>query len=46
MNVGAIITHAVLSDDGQHLASAESGDLLFWSLQEKKYKSVIKKHEK
>ena len=35
-SVGAIITHAVISDDGLHLASAESGDLLYWSLDTKK----------
>ena len=35
-SLGAIITHAVLSDDGLHLASAESGDLLYWRLETQK----------
>ena len=35
-SLGAIITHAVLSDDGLYLASAESGDLLYWSLETRK----------
>ena len=32
-SLGAIITRAVLAEDGLHLAAAESGDLLYWSLQ-------------
>ena len=32
-SLGAIITHAVLTEDGTHLAAAESGDLVYWSLQ-------------
>ena len=32
-SLGAIITHAVVTEDGTHLASAESGDLIYWSLQ-------------
>ena len=32
-SLGAIITQVVLSEDGLHLAAAESGDLLYWSLQ-------------
>ena len=32
-SLGAIITHAVLAEDGLHLAAAESGDLLYWSLE-------------
>ena len=34
-SLGAIITHAVLTEDGTHLAAAESGDLIYWSLQSK-----------
>ena len=34
-SLGAIITRAVLAEDGLHLAAAESGDLLYWSLQSK-----------
>ena len=32
-SLGAIITHAVVTEDGTHLASAESGELIYWSLQ-------------
>ena len=32
-SLGAIITQVVLAEDGLHLAAAESGDLLYWSLQ-------------
>ena len=31
-SLGAIITHAVLTEDGLHLATAESGDLIYWNL--------------
>jgi WD40 repeat protein len=30
--LGAIITHALVTDSGSHIVSAESGDLLYWDL--------------
>ena len=34
--LGAIITHALVNEDGTHIVSAESGDVLYWDLKSKK----------
>ena len=39
-SLGAIITRAVLTEDGAHLAAAESGDLLYWSLRSRYIKMM------
>ena len=33
--LGAIITHALVTEDGSHIVSAESGDILYWTLQDR-----------
>ena len=30
--LGAIITHALVNEEGTHIVSAESGDLLYWDI--------------
>ena len=30
--LGAIVTHAVVNDEGDHVAAAESGEILYWNL--------------
>ena len=30
--LGAIITHALVNEEGTHIVSAESGDVLYWDL--------------
>ena len=34
-SLGAIITHALVTEDGSHIVSAESGDILYWTLQDR-----------
>ena len=34
--LGAIITHALVNEEGTHIVSAESGDLLYWDLKSRK----------
>ena len=34
-SLGAIITHAVVTETGEYIVAAESGDLLFWDLKTK-----------
>ena len=33
--LGAIITHAIVNEEGSHVVAAESGDLLYWDLNTK-----------
>ena len=33
--LGAIITHAIVNEEGSHVVAAESGDLLYWDLKTK-----------
>ena len=30
--LGAIITHAIVNEEGSHVVAAESGELLYWDL--------------
>ena len=30
--LGAIITHAIVNEEGSHVVAAESGELLYWNL--------------
>jgi len=34
--LGAIITHALVNEEGTHIVSAESGDVLYWDLESRK----------
>ena len=34
--LGAIITHALVTENGKYIVSAESGDVLYWNVAEKK----------
>ena len=33
--MGAIVTHALITEDGDKVIAAESGELLFWDLETK-----------
>ena len=33
--LGAIVTHAVVNDEGDHVAAAESGEILYWNVNTK-----------
>ena len=34
--MGAIITHALVTEDGRFTVAAESGDVLYWNMKERK----------
>ena len=34
--LGAIISHALVNEEGNYIVSAESGDILYWSIQDRK----------
>ena len=34
--LGAIITHALVNEEGTHIVAAESGDILYWDLKSRK----------
>ena len=34
--LGAIITHALVTEDGSITVAAESGDVLYWNMEERK----------
>jgi hypothetical protein len=33
--LGAIVTHAVVTDDGKFILAAESGNVMYWNVAEK-----------
>ena len=33
--LGSIITHALINEDGEYIVSAESGDILYWSIEDR-----------
>lgn len=34
--LGAIVTHAFVTSDGEHIVAAESGFVIYWNVEEKK----------
>jgi len=40
--LGAIVTHAVVTSDGDYILAAESGNVMYWSVMDK---SVVFKEE-
>ena len=34
--LGAIVTHAIVNEEGSYIISAESGDVLYWNVEERK----------
>ena len=34
--LGAIITHALVNEEGTHIVAAESGELLYWNINTRK----------